>query len=305
MKALSFRQPWAELILQGRKTLDLRSYSSTHRGSLAIHVAKKVEHEACRIYGLEPATLATGGIIGVVTLKEVEPLTAAQYEAQREAHLSTRRFREGLFGWQLSGAQRLPQFIPLAGRRRLFEVQLDERQVLPEQQPVPLQADLLPADSLRTYPLNGNGYDPDKPFRLSIEPLVARSSTAYGLALQQRLTEPLDAHANLTTISTLAGDNLRAVAQYVIEALRHADYKATDLSPERQAPFYLPEVVGVRLGLLFLAIKPLSKSRRIEEISDGIRQMPPEEAYYWYSKCTATQSAERAQKALRVLLAAE
>lgn len=277
MKALSFRQPWAELILQGRKTLDLRTYSTTHRGSLAIHVAKKVEHEACRRYGLEPATLVTGGIIGVLTLKEVQPLTAAQYEAQREAHLSTRRFREGIFGWHLSDVHRLPRFIPLAGRRRLFEVQLDEQ----------------------------NGYDPGKPFRLSLEPLVAKSSTAYGLTLQQRLTEPLDAHANLTNISTLAGDNLRAVAQYVIEALRHADYKATDLSPERQAPFYLPEAVGVRLGLLFLAIKPLSKSRRIEEISDGIRQMPPEEAYYWYSKCTAIESAERAQKALRVLLAAE
>jgi hypothetical protein len=54
-----------------------------------------------------------------------------------------------------------------------------------------------------------------------------------------------------------------------------------------------------------LTVKPLSKFRRVEEISYGIRQMPSEEAYYWYSKCTAADTAERAQKALRVLLAAE
>jgi hypothetical protein len=109
----------------------------------------------------------------------------------------------------------------------------------------------------------------------------------------------------MTTIITLNGDNLRAVADHVIEALRQADYRATDLSPDRREPFYLPEAVGVRLGLVFLAVKPLSKLRRVEAISQGIRQMPLEEAYYWYSKCTATDTAERAQKALRMLLAAE
>jgi hypothetical protein len=33
--------------------------------------------------------------------------------------------------------------------------------------------------------------------------------------------------------------------------------------------------------------------------------MTLEELYYWYSKCTATDTAERAKKALRMLLAAE
>jgi hypothetical protein len=111
--------------------------------------------------------------------------------------------------------------------------------------------------------------------------------------------------SRLETVVAISGDNLRAVADHVIEALRKADYKATDLSVIRQKPFYLPEEVGVRLGLVFLTVKPLSKFRRVEQISYGIRQMPSEEAYYWYSKCTAADTAERAQKALRVLLAAE
>jgi len=113
------------------------------------------------------------------------------------------------------------------------------------------------------------------------------------------------APAKLTPIVNLGGANLRAVAAQVLDGLREAGYKPTDLSPRRRKPFFLPEAVGVRLGLLFLAVKPLTKMSRVEAIVYGLGRMPPEEAYYWYSKCTATNTAERAQKALRVLLADE
>ncbi|MFQ5435351.1 MAG: hypothetical protein ACE5FD_10790, partial [Anaerolineae bacterium] len=156
---------------------------------------------------------------------------------------------------------------------------------------------------------NLNGTTPDKPFALHVHSLET-SSTDYALTLRQRIVERPDdgrpeVAPHLATVVVLSGDNLRAVADHVIEALRRAEYKATDLSPTRNKPFYLPEEVGVRLGLVFLTVKPLSKFRRVEQISYGIRQMPSEEAYYWYSKCTAADTADRAQKALRVLLAAE
>jgi hypothetical protein len=38
---------------------------------------------------------------------------------------------------------------------------------------------------------------------------------------------------------------------------------------------------------------------------EDIQAMTSEEAYYWYAKCTGGPAAERAQKALRVLLADE
>jgi hypothetical protein len=64
-------------------------------------------------------------------------------------------------------------------------------------------------------------------------------------------------------------------------------------------------LAGERLSLLFLAVRPITKVERIGVISQGIRAMTSEEAYYWYSKCTGGAVAERAQKALRVLLATE
>ena len=326
MKALSFRQPWAELVLQGRKTMDLRTYNTRYRGRIAIHVSQTVEPDRCWENDLNPDNLDTGGIVGTAELVDVVPLDEAAYNEHQAAHLGGRRWRDGLYGWVLAHPERLPTLVPARGRTNLFNIELDPT-ALRSRTSSDARFASEDADSTRetysqadpaqssaskrkpTYSANLNGTTPEKPFALHVRPLEG-ATTDYALTLRQRVVERPDAGRpeaapRLETIVTINGDNLRAVADHVIEALRKADYKATDLSQARRKPFYLPEEVGVRLGLVFLTVKPLSKFRRVEEISYGIRQMPSEEAYYWYSKCTAADTAERAQKALRMLLAAE
>lgn len=310
MKALSFRQPWAELVVQGRKWMDLRTYATAYRGPLAIHASRTVEREACRAQGLDPDAVETGGVVGVVELVDVVPLSEAEYEAQQEAHLGGRSYREGMYGWVLRDPQRLPQLVPARGRMNLFTIEWEgvpqaeagQAEPAPHTRARPARGQ---AAVYRADPLAG---DPERPFTLQVLPL-AGSSTSYALSLEQRVLEPAadsdPDEPRMTAVATLGGDNLRAVASHAIEALREAGYRATDLSPERREPFYLPEAVGVRLGLVLLAVRPLSKGRRVEAISHGVRQMPLEEAYYWYSKCTDTRTADRAQRALRVLLAEE
>ena len=334
MKALSFRQPWAELILQGRKTMDLRTYNTQYRGVLAVHASQTVEAEMCGEHDLNPDNLDVGGVVGTVQLLDVIPLDEAAYNEHLNAHLAGRRWREGLYGWVLVHPERLPEFIPASGRTNLFNIDLDlagskslegsepqspivrlsahdevsnrstERSRRSLQSPVTAAAPPPQSKRQPAYTVNLNGTTSEKPFALHVQAL-AGATTDYALTLLQRVVERPDSDPRLETVVALSGDNLRAVADHVIEALRKADYKATDLSVTRRKPFYLPEEVGVRLGLVFLTVKPLTKIRRVEQISYGIRQMPSEEAYYWYSKCTAADTAERAQKALRVLLAAE
>jgi hypothetical protein len=103
----------------------------------------------------------------------------------------------------------------------------------------------------------------------------------------------------------ISGDTLRAVADPLIRTLQQNSYKATDLARRLQTPFFLAEPSGLRLALIFLAVKPVSRHDRIEAIVNGIQSMSDEEAYYWFSKCSAGPVAQRAQRALRVLLAAE
>ena len=100
---------------------------------------------------------------------------------------------------------------------------------------------------------------------------------------------------------------LHATTEHLLAALRANGYKATDLARAvgSDKPFYLDEPTGLRLALILLAVKPLTRQDRIEAIGQGIQAMSAEEAYYWFSKCTAGPDAIRAQKALRVLLAEE
>ncbi|MCB0069481.1 MAG: ASCH domain-containing protein [Caldilineaceae bacterium] len=308
-KALSFRQPWAELILQGRKTMDLRTYNTHQRGRILIHAAQTVEHDVCRLHDIDPATVAAGGFVGSVMVVDVVPLTEEHYAAARDQHLGGRHFQSGMFGWILADPVRLPQLIPAVGRTNLFTVdveigdwRLEGGDEAPAMQGAAGHGAPKPARS--SYRAVLEGTTPQRPFALEVQPATT-GSTDYTLTLRQRVVERPQADPHLLTVVTLGGDNLRAVADQVLEALRRADYKVTDLTPARRKPFFLPEETGVRLGLVFLAVRPLTKHGRVEAISQGIRPMPSEEAYYWYSKCTAADTAERAQKALRILLAEE
>jgi hypothetical protein len=47
MKACNFDQPWAELIMQGRKKIELRDRRTSHRGLIAVRSTKKVLWKEC------------------------------------------------------------------------------------------------------------------------------------------------------------------------------------------------------------------------------------------------------------------
>jgi hypothetical protein len=80
MKALSIRQPWAWLVVNGWKNIENRECRFKHRGPLLIHAAAwmtDADYEACRIFvdGIcndlampAPADLPRGGIVGEVVV---------------------------------------------------------------------------------------------------------------------------------------------------------------------------------------------------------------------------------------------
>ncbi len=141
-----------------------------------------------------------------------------------------------------------------------------------------------------------------QPFELYVIP---RDKDDYGIALYQRQLRQNTNPKSSRRLVRVWGTPFHAIIDYLIETLKKAGYRATDLSHSRKTPFELDEETGVRLGLLLLALKPLSKIERIETINSAIRSMPDEEVYYWFSKCTTEGAARRAQKSLRILLSPE
>ncbi len=143
----------------------------------------------------------------------------------------------------------------------------------------------------------------DKPFELHVLP---RKGSDYGLELyQKRVNGDHDPDDPMRLAVRVWGTPLTAVLGQVMDALKKNGYRGSDLRTNRKAPFLLDEEYGVRIGVLFMAIKPLRKLGRIESISSSIRQMEPEEAYYWFSKCSRKGEERRIRRALRIMLAEE
>ena len=70
MKALTVRQPWAQLIVEGYKEYEFRSRKINYRGKILIHAGKTIEkNEAKRFCGYN-LTYTQGAIIGEATIED-------------------------------------------------------------------------------------------------------------------------------------------------------------------------------------------------------------------------------------------
>jgi len=107
MRILSIRQPWALLIVSGRKNIENRSRATPYRGPFLIHASQTIDREQCRRHGLDPATLETGGIVGVAEIVDCV-----------RSHRS--RWFEGPYGYVLRHRRKL-RFIPWKGALGLRE----------------------------------------------------------------------------------------------------------------------------------------------------------------------------------------
>ena len=135
--------------------------------------------------------------------------------------------------------------------------------------------------------------------------VLSRDGLGYGVALYRMEVQRGNADPAGELVIRVWGDPLLGVLDRVLAAIRRAGYRSTDLSAKRRAPFRIAEEDAVRLGLLFAALKPLRKHRRIEEVARAVSSMEPEEAHYWFSKVTTGPEQGRVRRALRIMVSDE
>ena len=69
-RVLSVRQPWAQLIITGKKKIEYRTWSTPYRGTVAIRASSTMTKSLVRDNGLDPEKLVTGKIIGIVDIAD-------------------------------------------------------------------------------------------------------------------------------------------------------------------------------------------------------------------------------------------
>jgi len=109
MKALSLKQPFAELILIGRKKIELRKWNTKFRGEFYIHASLSCDKEAMREFGF--SELPRGCIVGKARLVDVKKyLSEGEFDRDSELHLASSEW--GQYGFVLEGVERVRE-VPL------------------------------------------------------------------------------------------------------------------------------------------------------------------------------------------------
>ncbi len=104
MKTLSIKQPFAELILQGKKKIELRKWNTKFRGEFLIHASKIPDSMAMEKFGF--TDLPCGFIVGKARLVDVKRYKDdEEHKKDRVLHLANSIF--GTYGFALRDVKRI------------------------------------------------------------------------------------------------------------------------------------------------------------------------------------------------------
>jgi ASCH domain len=97
--ALSIKQPWVNLILSGRKTIEVRSWPTRYRGELWLHAGLNIDREACARYSVDASRLVRGAVVGKVEMYDCFEFDAMAWEKTSEQHLNFSQFSPRRYAW--------------------------------------------------------------------------------------------------------------------------------------------------------------------------------------------------------------
>jgi hypothetical protein len=121
MKTLSLKQPFAELILQGKKKIELRKWNTNFRGEFLIHASKNPDESAMKQFGFQ--NLLCGFIVGKAELVAVKEYSNQnEFESDKDFHLADSSW--GKFGFILKNPQRINK-IPCKGNLGFWDFNLE------------------------------------------------------------------------------------------------------------------------------------------------------------------------------------
>ncbi|MDE1804306.1 MAG: ASCH domain-containing protein [Candidatus Micrarchaeota archaeon] len=128
MRCLSVSQPYADLIVSGKKTIELRAWNTKFRGEFLVHAPLKVDANACRVLGINAANLRKGAIIGKAEIWGVKKYrTIKELREDQDGHLAGKGYLDHRYGFLLRNPKSLEVPIPYKGALGFFEVKLKSK----------------------------------------------------------------------------------------------------------------------------------------------------------------------------------
>jgi ASCH domain len=117
IKTITIKQPYASAIILGLKDVENRTWTTTHRGTIAIHSARSINTDGHskiqRISGIDlPDNLPLGQILGYIDILDITTDSDSPYAIHGNYH------------WILGNPRPLRHPIPMAGKLGLYTIHL-------------------------------------------------------------------------------------------------------------------------------------------------------------------------------------
>jgi len=129
MKCLSISQPFADLIVCEKKTIELRSWNTKFRGEFLIHSPLKAKLNDCKRLKISKK-LVIGAIIGKAEIYDVKIYNSKlQVKEDYKKHLASKEFFSNRYGFLLKNAKSFRIPIPYKGKLGFFNVKLPKNKI--------------------------------------------------------------------------------------------------------------------------------------------------------------------------------
>jgi hypothetical protein len=133
MRALTILQPWADLIMSGRKRVENRTWSTKYRGRLYIHAGKARDQlvltevdgvVVCARTGKRPEDLKFGHVLGIAVLLDCLPIAEVMEGRHDQAYpwIRAHLYTEGPWCWVLAEHPTPIGPWPYRGAQGLFDI---------------------------------------------------------------------------------------------------------------------------------------------------------------------------------------
>ncbi len=112
LKCLSVSQPFADLIISGKKTIELRKWNTNFRGEFLVHSPIKIRTEDCKKLKIKKK-LVTGAIVGKAELYDIKKYNSLTYiKMDQKHHHATKDLDNKKYGFILKNAKPFRITIP-------------------------------------------------------------------------------------------------------------------------------------------------------------------------------------------------
>ena len=111
MKCISVKQPWANLISNGNKTIETRTWNTNYRGELLIASSKK------------PDVYPAGCVVALATLIDCRDMEL------EDEDFACCQYRDGLKAWVLDNIRKVRP-IPIKGQLGIYESGINKENLI-------------------------------------------------------------------------------------------------------------------------------------------------------------------------------